>query len=50
MAKQLRLGYTMSVEQTDEFTKIDGSYVVNSQQINLVKEAKKSCRTHPIKF
>jgi len=50
MAKPLRLGYKMTLEESKAFAEIDRGYVVTQRQKDLVRNAKKSCSTHPIKF
>jgi hypothetical protein len=50
MASPIRLGLVLNQEETEEFSRIEESYVVTPEQIKLVTEGIKLYRNHPIKF
>jgi hypothetical protein len=50
MASPIRLGLVLNQEETEEFFRIEESYVVTPEQIKMVTEGIKLYRNHPIKF
>jgi hypothetical protein len=50
MARELRLGITLSDEDAKVFWKSEAAYTVTPQQKNQLKEAQRIYSAHPIKF